>query len=130
MLSYQQLSSYLKYQRYFRINKRKDYLVLTNKTIQNYHVTIYRDQWDDYETVTKLPYYLFHISSNEEKSKCSSYFWVDKHNLKIKTIPKKYFQYGQPDYGYYSSTRQPCQPNEIRPLIELFRLFLKKMRHY
>lgn len=130
MLSYKILISYLKKQNIFKINITSNYCVITlqNKTYQ-YHITIYQDQWDDYENVTKFPYHLFHISSNNEKNKCSSYFWVDKSNFYIRTIPKKYFNYGQQNFSFYSSRRQPCKLSMIKILIKAFQKFLQSIKN-
>ena len=128
MLSYKNLISFLKKQNIFRINIANNYCVITlpNK-YYSYHITIYQDQWDDYENVTKFPYYLFHISSNNEKNKCSSYFWVDKNNLYIRTIPKKYFNYEQKNFSFYSSRRKTCRLSEIKILIKAFQKFLQSI---
>lgn len=30
----------------------------------DYHITIFRDQWDEYKSLTGLDYHLFHLTSN------------------------------------------------------------------
>jgi len=79
----------------------------------DYHITIYQDQWDDYKIETKLPYYLFHITSGHS-SKCSTYFWVDIATNLISPIPDTHFQYNQTDYDFYRSTRSPCDPKPLK----------------
>lgn len=120
MIAYEKLVSYFKRQRIFKINIKKNYFVLTLPKYYGYHITVFQDQWDDYELQTNMPYHLFHISS-EMENKCSSYFWIDKEKHKIRTIPSTHFRYEQDDYGFYSSTRKPCDiNNKVRVILKQF----------
>lgn len=129
-LSYQKLLRYLRNQYDYPINIKSNYTVI-NIPETNFHVTIFKDQWDDYHKVSRLPYYLFHISSDDSQNtsnaagiKCSSYFWVDKRSNKIKNIPRKYFKYNQPTFDFFSSTRSPCRLRDIRYLLMIFQKIL------
>ena len=102
---------------------KKGYIVLSIPDNQ-YHITIFRDQWDDYEKIMKKPYHLFHISSNNEENRCSSYFWADIYALKIQKIPRGQFLYNQPSYSLQSSTRSPCLLSEIMGLVRVFQRML------
>lgn len=124
MVTYKQLARYLKkYHKHF-ISIKKNYLIIIFPNL-NYHITVFKDQWDDYQKVTDLPYHLFHISSNNVDNRCSSYFWVNKYNLHIKNIPKNYFKYNQPDYSFYGSTRNMCSSNSIKHMLQVFQKILK-----
>lgn len=91
----------------------------------NYHITIFRDQWDEYKSITNLDYHLFHITSNDiANTKCSTYFFVDIYTNRIKKIPDKYFKYGQDSYSFYSSTRFPCDYKSIKTGIKFFQKIL------
>lgn len=128
MISYDILSKYL--QKYYKYNTniRDKYLVITNHNIsKKYHITIFRDQWDDYSTVTTLPFHLFHLSSDDVDNRCSSYFWINKKNYLIQKIPNKYFQYNQPVYNFSNSTRSPCNFTELSPLLKFFQKILKRL---
>jgi len=122
MLPYQKLIDYLKQHKY-PITIKPKYSVITVPG-NNYHITIFQDQWDDYENTSGKPYYLFHVSSNNEIDRCSSYFWVDKNSLRIKRIPQKYFMYVQPTYSFHSSTRNPCHLGEIKNVLKKFQTIL------
>lgn len=124
MISYQKLLKYLKKQRKYRISIKKNYFVIA---MQNYHITVFQDQWDDYEKTINEPYHLFHISSNNEQNRCSSYFWVDKKNYQIQNIPSEYFSYGQPNYSFTSSTRTPCILTDIQKLLDVFQTLLNRI---
>lgn len=126
MISYEQLIIYLKKQKVYPISLKSKYVVILVPG-SKYHVTIFQDQWDEYQNVTGLPYHLFHISSDHLENRCSSYFWVKRSNYRIKKIPKKYFQYGQPAFGFYSSTRMPCSLSEIIFLLKKFQGMLNKI---
>lgn len=126
MISYDILTLYLKNNLYENFNgltysKKPLYTVIIDES-RNYHITIYQDQWDDYEWITRKPYYLFHVSSNSSNNldRCSSYFWVNKTNYHIRKIPSKYFMYNQPTFDFMSSTRNPCKLSEIIPLLKKF----------
>lgn len=121
MLSYQILINYLQNHRRYNTNIKPNYCVITGI---NYHITIFKDQWDNYESISGKPYHLFHISSDENQNRCSSYFWVNNNDYKIKKIPKKYFSYNQPTYTFFSSTRFPCHLYNIDDLLKLFQKIL------
>ncbi|AZL89963.1 hypothetical protein QKC54_gp0228 [Megavirus baoshan] len=125
-ISYKILQQYFKYlPKYintgdnYKISIREKYFVISFINC-DYHITIYQDQWDKYEYYTHRPYHLFHISSNNDNNKCSSYFWIDKINYYIHKIPSKYFSYRQSQYGYTSSTRNPCEYQKIKSLLLFF----------
>lgn len=118
-MSYNRLLKYLKKQSDLKVTIKPIYLVITMPN-ENHHITIYQDQWDLYQSVTELPYHMFHISSNDTENRCSSYFWVDKYTLEIKPIPSKYFSYDQENYSFFGSTRKPCRVEKIIPLIKVF----------
>lgn len=110
----------------YRLSIKNIYFVIMIPNA-NYHISIFQDQWDNYETITDNPYYLFHISSDNEINRCSSYFWVRKSDLKIKKIPLKYFKYNQPEYNFNSSTRNQCNHQEIKPILSFFQKILDKL---
>lgn len=124
MLSYNDLQQLLLH---YDINHsvRKNYLVI-NIPGSKYHITIFQDQWDMYEMETAHPYYLFHISSNEENNRCSIYFWVNKNNYRIEPIPTNLFLYNQPKYTFHSSTRSPCSHDNIKKSLIFFQKILNK----
>lgn len=124
MLSYQKLVNYLKKQHHYPVSFKSEYFVI-NVPGYGYHITVFQDQWDNYEDVSERPYYLFHISSESNQNRCSSYFWVKKYDNRIKKIPRKYFMYNQPNYSFFSSTRSPCPLAEIMPLLRIFQKILK-----
>lgn len=126
MIAYDNIIEYLTKQSTYLFSIKPLYTVISPPN-SNYHITIYKDQWDDYEAVSKKPYYLFHISSNNEENRCSSYFWVDKKNLRIKYIPRKYFKYNQLDFNFFSSRRSPCALSEIKNSLQFFQSFLWKI---
>lgn len=126
MISYEKLLIYLRLQKKFTMSVKPIYCVLSLPR-EKYHVTIYQDQWDDYQQKTGMPYHLFHISLNQERDRCSSYFWVDKKTYDIKNIPEKYFKYNQENYDYSRSTRSPCPPTRIKHILKIFGGLLKIM---
>lgn len=126
MITYEQLSAYLKKQHEYPVSFRKNYFVIMVRGTK-YHITVFQDQWNDYEKVTTLPFHLFHISSDSEENRCSSYFWVDRNTYKIRRIPGEFFKYNQPSYDFYSSTRSRCQLREISPLLKVFQRILNKI---
>lgn len=121
-MDYNQLIKHL--QKHSFISIKKDYSVLTNPEIPNYHITIYRDQWNEYSSIIGKPYHLFHVSSNNTDNRCSSYFWVHEKKLTIQMIPKSYFQYNQPTYSFTSSTRSKCSRMKIISLLNYFQSLL------
>lgn len=125
-ITYQKLVSHLKKQNIYPINIKSHYCVIMIPK-NKYHISIFQDQWDNYYNITNKPYHLFHISSNDEQNRCSSYFWVDMHNYKIKKIPKKYFMYGQTYYGFNASTRNPCDFNEIMNILKILQKLLNNV---
>lgn len=122
MPSYQTLINYLKQQQY-RFSIKSGYFVVAVNGL-DYHITVYQDQWDDYEEVTGNKYHLFHISSEQQLNRCSSYFWVSKQDNRIKKIPPQYFSYNQPSYNFTASTRSPCQLEDIDTLLKIFQQIL------
>lgn len=123
MLSYHELLKRLKNQHLYPISIKTNYVVIMFPGLK-YHITIYQEQWDDYERVSGKPYNLFHISSNGENNRCSSYFWVSIYTNKIKKIPRYFFMYNQSNYTFFSSTRSPCHLWEIKPLLKEFQKIL------
>lgn len=131
MITYQNLIKILSKQKYFKLRIKDKYLILRpiDKIAKsNYHITIYQDQWDDYRKITKMPYYLFHISSNSIENKCSSYFRISIRKNKIGSIPNKYFKYNQPTYSFYQSTRFPCKISDIYLLLKYFQKILNSIQ--
>lgn len=98
---------------------KKNYFVIALENTEH-HITIFKDQWDNYKFFMKKPYHLFHISSNNKENRCSSYFWVTISSLKILKIPKDEFLYNQPIYNFTCSTRSPCSQKNIIYLLRLF----------
>lgn len=125
-ITYSILINYLENQKRYPISIKNNYTVI-NFPSTNYHITIYQDQWDEYSSVTGLPYHLFHISSEDTEDRCSSYFWVRRSDNRIQAIPKKYFRYNQPNYNFYSSTRFPCKLKYIRFHLKSFSRILSKI---
>lgn len=125
-MAYDKLVSYLKNQNEYPASIKEKYLVITMLG-SKYHITIFRDQWDEYEAVTGLPYHLFHISSDDVSDRCSSYFWVDIYTNRVKKIPRKFFQYNQPTYNFRSSTRSPCPLVKVKPLLKILQRMLNSM---
>lgn len=122
MLPYKKLLSYINSHRIankYQFSIKNNYAVIIVPK-SNYHITIYQDQWDDYEKSTTNPYYLFHISTNDTHNRCSTYFWVDKINYKIQPVPKKYFSYNQPSFDYFSSTRTQCKLSDTKLAVKYF----------
>lgn len=93
----------------------------------NYHLTVFQDQWDDYASQMGKPYHLFHISSDENKNRCSSYFWIGIKDHLIYHIPKKYFKYEQDSFGTDRSTRKSCEFNDVKPILKMFKNILKSI---
>lgn len=127
MVSYQLLVDYLTNQDKYLTNIRNKYSVILVPN-SDYHVTIFRDQWDNYEIVSGKPYYLFHISSDEQINRCSSYFWVNKKTLQIENISSGFFMYNQPTYNFFSSTRNPCLFYNIEPILDIFQEILDSIK--
>lgn len=127
MLSYELLIKHLKNQ-HLLVKVKTNYTIIMIPGM-NYHVSIFREQWDDYEKESGKPYYLFHISSNNEKDRCSSYFWVSKNKNIIKKIPREYFLYNQINYTFFSSTRGPCYLWDIKPLLKIFQKILNVIKY-
>jgi hypothetical protein len=126
MISYKNIIDYLiDYKHNYSYSIKSSYIVINNG---KYHITIYQDQWDDYENANGKPYHLFHISLNDINNRCSSYFWVNKSNYHIRKIPTKYFMYNQPTYSFFSSTRSPCKLSEIISTIKLFQKIINDIK--
>jgi hypothetical protein len=126
MITYQELVNYLKSNRLYRVSFRPKYLVIVIPSSQ-YHITIFIDQWDSYQQIMHKPYHMFHISSDKEEGRCSSYFWIDKTSNRIRNIPLEYFQYEQPSYGFSSSTRKSCNMSEIKFILKFFQKILNRI---
>lgn len=123
---YDELIEFIRNKTPYHISIKKNYSIITLPNIQ-YHVTIFQDQWDNYQEKINLDKHLFHISSDKIDNRCSSYFWVDMNNHKIQKIPEEYFSYGQEDFSFNKSTRQPCNLNEIKILLKIFQKILIEM---
>jgi hypothetical protein len=128
MLPYKKLVSFLYKQKRFPINSKSIYTVVSIPN-SRYHITVFADQWDAYQKTTGLPYYLFHISSDDIDRRCSSYFWVRQTDLTILPIPSKYFKYAQPDFDFYSSTRNPCDSANIKAIVHQFQNLLHTIKY-
>lgn len=87
-----------------------------------FHITIFKDQWDDYPDKR---FHLFHITHEEDDKKCSSYFWITNF-LKIKNIPPNKFKYNQEDYSMFSSSRSYCKNKAIKVIKINFQKLLNK----
>ena len=120
MLSYETLLLALKNDKKYKTSIKNNYFVTMPNNFKDLHITVYKDQWDSYETVTSLPYHMFHISSNSNDNRCSSYFWVNKHTLHIQPVSDKHFKYNQDTYDFYNSTRSPCSTKVTDPYIKNF----------
>lgn len=127
MLTYQELTNSLKNKYKYIVSIKPIYTVITIPNT-NYHITIYEDQWNNYQENTGKPYHLFHISSNNENNRCSSYFWVDMMTHRIKKIPRKYFSYNQLLYSLSSSTRSPCHLSDITQLLVVFQKMINEIK--
>jgi len=123
MITYDELINESQYSNQFTLHIKDTYSMIQIPNF-DYHITIFRDQWDLYKSETNLPYHLFHVTSNNLDIKCSTYFWVDLYTNQIKKIPDKYFKYGQPTYNLGASTRFPCDYKSIKPALKLFQKFL------
>jgi len=129
MVSYNTIKDIVHHKTLFEISIKSNYIVLSIPSIVDYHITIYKDQWDFYVDFTGFEYYLFHISSNNSINRCSTYYWVDIHTMKIIDIPPKYFRYEQKSYDMYSSTRESCEANnKIKLLLRNFEKILKYLK--
>jgi hypothetical protein len=121
-LPYKRLINIIKRGTNYKLVIKKEYSVLL--ICKNFHISIFQDQWDNYEKLVNMPYYLFHVSSNESTGKCSTYFWVDKETLQIKNIPDKFFKYESETYDHTKSTRSKCKFIDIKPSIKKFQKIL------
>ena len=128
MITYQKLWNKLLRQRKYPTTVKNNYLVVSVPGT-NYHISVFTDQWNDYERSSGKPYHLFHISSNDEKNRCSSYFWVNKKNYRIQNIPLKFFTYNEPSYSFYSSTRSPCHLSDVKRLLQAFQELLNRISY-
>ncbi len=122
-MKYSELKSFLIHYYQDFLTVKIDYIVIRIPN-QFYHITIYQDQWDDYMHTTNRPYHLFHISSNNKDTRCSSYFWINVKTLKIQKIPRGLFLYNQPSYSFDSSTRNPCPLANILDILKFFQKIL------
>lgn len=129
MITFDALVQALSNQTTYPISTKNDYCVI-NIPNSDYHITIFQDQWDNYERATGRPYYLFHISSDSNNigDKCSTYFWIKKKDMQIRRIPSAYFRYNQLHYNYNSSTRSPCEFDKIEPVVDIFQSILDKVK--
>lgn len=127
-ISYEDLIFYLK-------NKCKEsskikFIIKSNYSIikfskSNYHITVYQDQWDEYQIKTSLYKNLFHVTSDDiiykKSNKCSVYFWLDISTREIKEVSPEYFSYEEDTYTFRSSTRKKCIINDdIMKIIKQF----------
>lgn len=125
MLSYAKLTHFLKVHHSNITNFTTNYTVI--KTGEKYHITIFNDQWDNYETVTDEPYYMYHITSNTQyPNKCSRYYRVSKKTLIISNIP--HFEYGADTFSFYKSTRKPCDKDHLIEINIWFEKLLKNIQ--
>lgn len=127
MISYQKLITSLQNKKTYSFSIKNKYTIII-RSLSKYHITIFQDQWDLYEEKCSQPYHLFHISSNNEQDRCSSYFWVCKNTNKIQNIPDKFFSYEQPTYNFTSSTRSRCPSDSITNEIKIFQQILDNIR--
>ena len=107
--------------------KDKYFMIMIPKL--GYHISIFRDQWDEYKSKTNRNYHLFHITSNDANNKCSTYYYVDLYTNRIKKIPNEYFLYNQDTYGFYSSTRSQCEYKLIKPGLKYFQKILNSINN-
>ncbi|AYV78209.1 MAG: hypothetical protein Edafosvirus7_1 [Edafosvirus sp.] len=101
------------------INKKN---IIISVKDSNFHITIFRDQWNDYQKNTNLPEKLFHIT--HEKTQCSIYFVL---NDKLEIREPSNFNYEQQDFGLNKSTRKRCDDKEINIIIKNFETLIKKI---
>lgn len=130
MLNYQLLVEYL--DKYYKnlLSIKNNYFVISMPNF-DHHITVYEDQWNNYQELSGLPYYLFHMSSSDTTTtKCSIYFWVSKINGKILRIPKKFFTYGQNHYSHMGSTRPKCKFLKVVMLVKFFRRVIKDATYH
>jgi len=104
-----------------QVNVNKKNIIINIKN-SKYHISIFRDQWNDYQKNTNLAEKLFHVTN--EKTQCSTYFVVDT-ELQIKKPSN--FSYEQPEFGFNKSTRKPCVDDEINNIIGQFEVLVQKI---
>lgn len=109
----------------YEVTKKDAYVVVTFPG-EKYHITIYADQWDEYEAQTGKPYYLFHASSDRTDNRCSIYFWVDKSTHKISLVPANDFDYNCTSFNFHQSTREKCDPQSVDSIIRKFQKILNR----
>lgn len=121
------IKNYLNHTIFTGIAIRKGYFVLNTKPNQeysDYHVTIFQDQWDEYQSPSKLTARLFHIT--HEKTKCSAYYIVNS-DIQVQDIPKDDFKYEQPDFSHSASTREKCTDDIIKVINKQFEIVVNRM---
>jgi hypothetical protein len=95
-----------------------------------YHITVYQDQWDQYQSPSGLTARLFHITHGHyDKFRCSTYFILDE-NLNIREVPETDFKYEQPDFGMTKSRRSKCTNKALVIIIREFEKMLKNIADY
>ena len=118
--------SNIEYRNKFFLNMYEKYIVI-NFPDRLEHITIFKDQWDQYSMQTKLPYHLFHVTSTTDTTKCSTYFWVNIYAHQIKKIPSKYFKYEAPEFSFNASTRPSCEYKLIKSSLKKFQQLLSNI---
>ncbi|AYV79145.1 MAG: hypothetical protein Faunusvirus3_25 [Faunusvirus sp.] len=83
---------------------KKHYFMIQLRSNRNVHLSIFMDQWNMYETNTKIPGKLIHISHDDHGVKQSVYFLFTD-DLRVRPLTDAEFQYQQPTFGFKSSTR-------------------------
>jgi hypothetical protein len=95
-----------------------------------YHITIFQDQWDDYQSPSGLTAKLFHITHGHyDQFRCSTYFILDK-NLHIQEVPSADFSYNQPDFGPTKSRRSKCTNKSLEFIIRHFEELIGQIATY
>jgi hypothetical protein len=105
------------------ISIHNNYFVIVLKK-SPYHITVFKDQWDEYHSPTYPLARLFHITN--EVTKCSIYFVVvlkDSDNLIIKLVPESDFKYNQSTFSHFASTRSKC--DDIKTIMKIIKYFKK-----
>ena len=97
------------------VNKKN---LIINIRNSKYHVTIFRDQWNDYGPNEKL----FHLTN--EVTQCSIYF-VFNGDMQVKEPGG--FSYEQSEFGFNKSTRIRCDDTEIDKIMDIFSSIMKRI---
>lgn len=125
LLSYENLLYYLKKTKLHKsiftkinVNFKNEYFIISVKK-SNYHVSVFKDQWDLYHLFSKKKQKLFHITKDEPK--CSIYFTIDD-DMKIKQPDN--FRYNQEKYNFFASTRNKCDDVVLKKIVDQFEIIL------